>query len=95
MPYQKVQGGVTLNLENLNDPNIAVIRYSRRDALVERAIIPLHFQLVDCRAEWIDKEGESRTINSLAEAGEDTDNGLYTALNTEYALELLGNCLNH
>lgn len=94
LPYQKVQGGVTLNLENLNDPNIAVMRYTRRDALVERAIIPLHFQLVDCRAEWIDKEGEARTIESLAEAGEETGDGLHTALNTEYAFELLRRCLD-
>lgn len=94
LPYQEVQGGVSLNLENLNQANTTVIRYSRRDALVDKAIIPLHFQLVDCRAEWIDKEGESRTIDSLAEAGEDTGDGLYTALNTEYAFELLRRCLD-
>lgn len=95
LPYQEVQGGVTLNLENLNQPDIAVIRYNRRDALVEKAIIPLHFQLWDGRAQWIDKEGESRTIESLAEAGDDTEDGLYTALNTQYAFELLGECLDH
>lgn len=95
LPYQEVQGGVTLNLENLNQPDIAVIRYNRRDALVEKAIIPLHFQLWDGRAQWIDKEGESRTIESLAEAGDDTEDGLYTALNTQYAFELLGQCLDH
>lgn len=95
LPYQEVQGGVTLNLENLNQPDIAVIRYNRRDALVEKAIIPLHFQLWDGHAQWIDKEGESRTIESLAEAGDDTEDGLYTALNTQYAFELLGQCLDH
>ncbi|MEH1921455.1 DEAD/DEAH box helicase family protein [Nostoc sp.] len=94
LPYQKVQGGITLNLENLSDPKIAVIRYTRRDALVEHAIIPLHFQLLDCRAEWIDKEGEARTIDSLAEAGDDSGDGLHTALNTEYAFELLRRCLD-
>ncbi|BAT55513.1 DNA or RNA helicases of superfamily II [Nostoc sp. NIES-3756] len=94
LPYQKVQGGMTLNLDNLNDPNIGVIRYTRRDALVEKAIIPLHFQLLDCRAEWIDKQGEARTIDSLAEAGDDTGDGLHTALNTEYAFELLRRCLD-
>lgn len=95
LPYQEIQGGATLNLENLNQPDIAVIRYNRRDALVEKAIIPLHFQLWDGRAQWIDKEGESRTIESLAEAGDDTEDGLYTALNTQYAFELLGQCLDH
>lgn len=95
LPYQEVHGGVTLNLENLKQPDIAVIRYNRRDALVEKAIIPLHFQLWDGRAQWIDKEGESRTIESLAEAGDDTEDGLYTALNTQYAFELLGQCLDH
>ena len=94
LPYQTVEGGSTLDLENLNDPNVAVIRYSRRDALVEKAIIPLHFQLVDCRAEWISKEGKSRTIDSLAEAGNETGDGLHTALNTEYAFELLKRCLD-
>ncbi len=94
LPYKQYQGGLTLNLETLKDPNIPVIRYSRRDALVERAIIPLHFQLVDCRAEWIDKQGECRLMDSLAEAGDDTEDGLYTALNTEYAFELLHRCLD-
>ncbi len=94
LPYKQVEGGFTLDLENLNDPKIHVIRYTRRDALVEKAIIPLHFQLVDCRAEWVDREGESRTMDSLAEAGEDTGEGLYTALNTEYAFELLKRCLD-
>lgn len=94
LPYKQVEGGFTLDLENLNDPKIHVIRYTRRDALVEKAIIPLHFQFVDCRAEWVDREGESRTIDSLAEAGEDTGEGLYTALNTEYAFELLRRCLD-
>ena len=94
LPYQKVQGGISLNLDNLNDPKIGVIRYTRRDALVEKAIIPLHFQLLDCRAEWIDKQGEARTIDSLAEAGDDTGDGLHTALNTEYSFELLRRCLD-
>jgi superfamily II DNA or RNA helicase len=94
LPYKQVEGGFTLDLENLNDPKINVIKYTRRDALVEKSIIPLHFQFVDCRAEWVDREGESRTIDSLAEAGEDTGEGLYTALNTEYAFELLKRCLD-
>jgi superfamily II DNA or RNA helicase len=94
LPYKQVEGGFTLDFENLNDPKTHVIRYTRRDALVEKAIIPLHFQFVDCRAEWVDREGESRTMDSLAEAGEDTGEGLYTALNTEYAFELLKRCLD-
>lgn len=93
LPYQEMPGCAVLNLASLTRPDIALIEYNRRDALAEKAIIPLLFHLVDGRAEWIDGEGASRITDSIAEAGEDTGDALHTALNTEYAFELLERCL--
>jgi len=67
---------------------LAVVRYTRSQALRERAICPIHFQHLDGRAEWEDEEGCHREAATLA-GGDYAPAALFTALRTGYALELL------
>lgn len=71
------------------------IRYSRKDALEELAIVPLHFHVMDGRAIWLDPmTGESRYVNSMAEAAiKDQPAVLKTVLETDYAYQLLDKCV--
>lgn len=70
----------------------SVIRYSRSDALRDGAISPVHFKTLDGSAEWENEDGTRGNVDSLEEAGEYSAQALFTALRTEYALELLWMC---
>ncbi len=93
VPYKS--GEKTLVADDSESDAVASVRYGLRDALKEKAVIPLMFTRIDCRAEWIDEAGTNRKIESLADAGDDTSSALYTALRTEYADELLARCVAH
>lgn len=94
MPYKLVsQDSLTPDLSNTQDTR--VIRYTRGDALREGAIVPLHFELHNAQAEWVDSKGEVCTVESLAEAGKDTNAAIWTVLNTEYAYSLLTECVDN
>lgn len=67
----------------------AVIRYTRQDALRERAVIALHIEHHDGRADWVDRDGERQSVGSFEEAGEAVGDALFTALRTDYAYSLL------
>jgi hypothetical protein len=76
--------------------NTEVIRYTRTDALAERAIIPLAFHLADGSAEWEENTGKKIKISSLDKMDEaDANKALYTALKTEYADDLLAQGIEH
>lgn len=66
----------------------AVIEYGRKEALSERAIIPLEFAFFDGMAEW-QKESGKVTRAKLSTSRVDANQALFTALKTEYATELL------
>ena len=91
--FTKYRGPVPV-LEN--SPERAVIRYSRRDALAERAILPISFHLSDGEFKWENQEGQTRHINSFQNTmkGEDSA-ALYTALKTDFAADLLRSCVLH
>ena len=93
MPYKAIDGGITPNWSDSTDRR--VIRYTRGDALREGAIVPLHFELQDGEAKWIDKAGQDCAVESLAEAGGDTSAAIYTALNTDFAYQVLIKCVDH
>jgi superfamily II DNA or RNA helicase len=78
-----------------NRDHLRVIRYSRKQALSEEAVLPIYFERVDGRARWLDADGEEQTIMSLAGAGAQTSGALYTALRQEYAFDLLEAMLAH
>jgi superfamily II DNA or RNA helicase len=69
-----------------------VIRYTRGDALRDGAVSPVHFRTLDGSAEWENEDGTKGSVDSLEEAGDYSPQALFTALRTEYALELLWMC---
>lgn len=77
-------------------PKTAVIRYTRTDALAEKAIIPLVFHLYDGSAEWEDTRGRKVKVASIDKMDEaDANKAVYTALKTEYADHLLSSGIAH
>ncbi|WP_300456659.1 DEAD/DEAH box helicase family protein [Desulfobacula sp.] len=79
-----------------NTDNRVVIRYNRQDALEEKAILPISFHLSDGQFAWEDQAGERKAADSFSETKpEDRAAALYTALNTDFAVQLLRECLYH
>jgi superfamily II DNA or RNA helicase len=87
LPYRLYQGVERLNLSS--NEETAIVRYSRTQALAERALIPMFFRHFDAQAEWLDGAGQTRSTNSLNTAGNDAGPALITALSTHYALQVL------
>ena len=71
-----------------------VIRYSRTDALRERAILPIRFILSDGHVEWETNTGK-RKEGKLSHRVKDAGEALFTALNTEFADNLLKEGVRH
>jgi len=69
----------------------AVVNYSRSDALREGAIVPVEFRYLDGRAEWEDEAGQRREAE--ISTGDYSAQALFTALRTDYAYELLDECV--
>jgi len=94
MPYRQNGCGLVPDLKDT--PDTAVIRYTRADALAERAIIPLAFHLSDGQASWQTRAGQVKKVQSLDRMSDfDATKALYTALRTEYAEDLLKAGLAH
>lgn len=94
VPYRGAGKNVTPYLKESNET--AVIRYTRADALAEKAIIPLQFHLSDGSAEWEDNRGRKVRVASIDKMNEaDANKALYTALKTEYADHLLSSGIAH
>ena len=72
-------------------PGWAVVGYSRRQALAERAVLPVTFGALDGEASWRDEEGRDVGPHRLAAAHpeETTRPALFTALRTGFAEALL------
>ncbi len=93
-PYRGHGKNVTPWLQD--GPENAVIKYTRADALAEKAIIPLRFHLSDGSAEWEDNRGRKVRVASMDKMNEaDANKALYTALKTEYADHLLAAGIAH
>jgi len=96
LPYEDTLNGLQPALHNTDDTS--AIRYTRADALQERAIIPLSFHLSDGSAKWEEATGAQKQVSSMERMAKDDSNiskALYTALQTEYAEELLDAGLDH
>ncbi len=72
----------------------AVVQYSRGDALFDKAILPIHFELMDGTANWIGRDGVTYGTR-LSDAGKDVNEAIYTALKTEFGMHLLDECVGH
>jgi len=75
----------------------SVIHYSRTDALNEKAILPIKFFFSDAKLEWINEAGTNVKINSFKSVKDkkDISDALYTALNSNFAIDLLNKCISH
>jgi len=73
-----------------------LIEYTRADALKEQAILPIKFHVFDGSVAWKDKKGAqfSGKLSDFA-YGTKASGALYTALNTDFALEILNESINH
>ncbi len=94
LPYVEFGKKEILDLNPTTDRR--VINYSRVDAIAQGAIIKLHFEMLDARAEWVDNKGRTIQVDSLdeeARSQKDHRAALRTALTTEYANQLLDGCV--
>jgi superfamily II DNA or RNA helicase len=92
LPYIERPEGDVVDLTGRN--GCAVIQYSRSDALLDKAILPIHFELLDGTSHWIGRDGKQYSTR-LSEAYKDTNDALYTALKTQFGFHLLDECLGH
>lgn len=81
----------------LEGENKHLIEYKRPNALKERAIIPLKFHLMDGDIKWKRSVYEEKVHQSKLSSvvGIGRSNVLYAALETQFALDILNNGLDH
>jgi superfamily II DNA or RNA helicase len=73
----------------------AIIDYTRRDALQDKAILPLKFVLFDGVSKWESSKGTEEEAKISTQTPEKGCYALYTALHTDYAKELLTASIAH
>ena len=94
VPYTKIGNMLQPDLHAGGDT--AVIEYTRQDALLDRSIIPLKFKFHDGQATWKDDMMNEISVSSISKANEKLARAaLYTALSTEYSIELLTIAMDH
>lgn len=77
------------------DSSTGVVRYTRRDALAEKAILPLSFHLSSGNARWIDKDGALREADISKATRDIASQALFTAISTGFAETLLEAGVKH
>lgn len=87
LPY----AGNVVNLTTTDET--ACLRYDRQSALYEWAVIQLHVEQLDARAEWVDREGNRQSVTSFDDADDAAGDALFTALRTDFASQLLDRAL--
>ncbi len=93
LPYRLLARENRLREIALDAPGWAVVGYSRRTALMERAVLPCVFGAVDGEAEWIDAQQSVCGPHRLSGSPDTARPALFTALRTEFAEHLLGEAL--
>jgi superfamily II DNA or RNA helicase len=94
LPYKEFINSEAVDLDPRTD--WAIIRYQRKDALEENAIVPLHFHAMDGKAKWFDpKTNEEKNVDSIAESELRHQPALLqTVLETKMARDILDRCVN-
>ena len=83
-------------LESSDQFGLRVIRYTRSDALAEKAIIPLSFLFADAAVRFRKENGDEIQYDSMAQVKrKDAAAAVYTALDTDYAMELMTLAIDH
>lgn len=90
LPYRQGPRASTREVD-LAAPGLAVVGYSRAQALADRAVLPVMFGALDGEAKWLDENGLSIGPHRLFNhwPTETTRPALFTALRTGFADELL------
>ena len=90
LPYRKGPRARTREVE-LDAPGWAVVGYSRKQALTDRAVLPVTFGALDGEASWRDETGVELGPHRLGSSHPDetTRPALFTALRTGFAEALL------
>lgn len=98
IPYRQTAGGLIPNLPEFNgtgnDSIDLYIRYSRRDALLEDAIVPMRFHWHDGPVEY-ENDGIVKKMRLNEAPDNEKSSAIYTALNTQLARDLLWNGVQH
>lgn len=69
------------------------VAYTRADALADRAILPITFNHFDLSGEWINRQGQRRTVDTFDDVPEDeSSDALGAGLATSFAYQLLSHC---
>ena len=95
LPYHPGSAGRAPEID-LDAPGLAVIGYSRAQALAERAVLPVSFGALDGEASWLEGGKQAREAPRVGPhrlAGGmrvTTRPALFTALRTGFARDLLG-----
>jgi len=72
------------------------IEYYRKDALAEKAIIPIEFYQVDGWVNWIESDGSAGTVTSLVDADDaSVRKAIFTSVRTGLAKQIIDQTLNH
>jgi superfamily II DNA or RNA helicase len=95
LPYLPLTNDGKAYVDQNDTPDRRFIKYDLRDALRERAIIPMWFELLDGNASW-----ESRGAEFRKDKISEVDNGeigsaIYTTLRTDFAFHLLQQTVEH
>ena len=90
VPYRKGPKANTREVE-LDAPGWTIVGYSRKQALAERAVLPVTFGALDGEASWLDEEAIEVGPHRLSgnHPDETTRPALFTALRTGFAKALL------
>jgi len=96
LPYLTQHGKKMPVIQSNDQIGLRVIRYTRTDALSEKAIIPLVFSFADASVKWMTEIGDTIEYDSMAKVKmDDASAAVYTALTTDYAEQLLDQALFH
>ncbi|WP_207459448.1 DEAD/DEAH box helicase family protein [Azospirillum sp. SYSU D00513] len=89
LPYRPARGVRKVREIDFKAPGWAIVGYSRRQALAEKAILPVTFGAMDGTASWLDAARREQAVDALSQAGERMRPALFTALRTGFATAML------
>jgi superfamily II DNA or RNA helicase len=78
---------------NFGAPGWRSVSYTRQEALRDRAKIPIEFAHADGAVRWLDCRGDEQEVETLRTLAPCQSDALMAALKTEYAEQLVGECL--
>src|SRR5919202_1678696 len=89
LPYTPARSARRVREIDFKAPGWAIVGYSRRQALAERAIIPVTFGALDGEAEWKDAHEVEHGPVAISSSPDLARYALFTALRTEFAEAML------